>query len=101
MLHDRLSTVRLRYYDVTKCDIFWNGLRNAKLTWICSVLYIGGHSVSQIGRVKWVGHTATFEGEEIYIPGLVRKPERKRWSGRYGGSWKAGIKMYLKVIWME
>jgi hypothetical protein len=45
-----------------------------------------------------VGHTATYEGEEIYILGLVKKPERKRWSGRYGGSWKAGIKMYLKVI---
>jgi len=46
---------------VTKCDIVWNGLRNAKMTWIGSIgstgsiFHIGGHSFDQIMKGEMGG----------------------------------------------
>jgi len=62
VLHEGLSIPRLRDQNVTKSDIVWNGLRNAKVTWICSILHIGSHSVSQIMEGEMGGAYGTMRG---------------------------------------
>jgi len=56
-----LSITRRTDQHVTKCDIVWNGLRNAKMTWIGSIgstgsiFHIGGHSFDQIMKGEMGG----------------------------------------------
>ena len=96
-----LCVPRRRDQHVTKSDIVWNGLRNAKVTWICSILHIGSHSVNQITECEMDGTYGTYwdrGGREKYILGLVRKPDVKSWLRRHGGTREANITTCHKVI---